>query len=886
MKKDPRFRFPWRNDRQIRAEVEEEIAFHLDMRTEELIRAGLDPNAARAQAEHEFGDSRAAGEALQTTDREAERRARRTEWLAGLRHDLRLAMRRLVRSPGFSIVAVLTLALGIGANTTLFSVVHAVLLRPLPYPDPDRLVVLWQDHQGRGGEAEQDFNRPDFQELRERTRSIVQVAAVYPRDAALSHEGHAERVSMPIVSHEYFDLFGVQPALGRLFRSEDETRSGDEVVVLSHSLWQRRFGADPKLVGRSVVLDDEPYTVIGIAEAGFRPPEGESDLWATYSPDPTGASWRFYTLRVFGRLSGDAGLEEARAELDALSSHLAEDYPGRNQGVSLRVESLRERVVGSTSTALWVLFGAAGLVLLLACANLANLLRSRAAVREREFAIRAALGAGRGRIVRQLLTESLVLAGLGGLLGIGVAYLGVHLISVLVPADMPRLDEVSINAPVLAFAVVLSVLTGIVFGLAPALRAASSDLRGGLRPGAAGNRNVAGDRRGDGLLVVSQVAIALMLLAGAGLLMGSFVRLLSVDPGFDPTNVLTVEFSAEGSRYRERSQVVAFYNQLEEQLAAVPGVQSVGSVTALPLADESSEVALQVEGRGDLPTEEQPRAHYRFASPGYFRTMGIALRAGRPFSGRDRLDAPGVAVVNETLARRLWPGNDPIGMRFSPEWYPDRSFTVVGVVADVRHHGLDESPLPEIYFPAEQLSGGAAFRTLVVRTASDPLRMAARVRDAVRDLDPGMPVDSISSMEGRLGDSVAMPRLYLLLFGLFAALAVGLAALGIYGVLSATVVRRTREIGIRMALGSKAGDVLRLVFWRSLALTGTGIILGIAGSLVLTRMMRSMLYEVTPTDPLTFGGVTIVLAAVALLASYIPARRATRVDPQIALRAE
>lgn len=880
------FRLPLRRRDLTERDLDEEIRLHLELRAEQLQSEGMSPEAARAEAMRRFG---LRAESRQTLQRAAYRRngwVQLREWISGVEHDIRHAVRLLRKSPGLLALPVLTLALGIGANVGLFSVVHSILLRPLPYPDADRLVVLWQDHQERGGTAEENFNLPDFSEVRTRSRALSAVAAVFPGDAALTGEGAhgAERLATPDVSHGYFDLLGVRPETGRLFRPEDETPTGEPLAVLSHDLWRRRFGADPRMVGRSIVLDGEPLTIIGVAEAGFRPPEGESDLWRPLRTDPTGASWRFRVLRVYGRLSPGLSLEQAREDLEAVALQLASEYPERNASVRFRMEGLHERVVGSVRTPLWVLLGAAGLVLLLACANLAGLLLARSAVRERELAIRAALGAGRGRIVRQLLIESLALATVGGLVGVGLAYVGLRALVRLAPAGMPRLDEVGVSGSVLAFAVALSFATAIAFGLAPALRVAWSDLRGALSGGGAGDRGSTGSERGRGALVVGQVALALVLLVGAGLLAGSLAHLLSIDPGFNPSNVLTAELRAPRSRYPERSQVAAFYNQLEERVAALPGVRSVGSVTVLPLAGESRDMSFRVEGRGERSGEGEPRAHYRFASPGYFRALRIAVRAGRVFTPGDRSDAPGAVVINETLARRLWPGDNPVGQRIRPEWSQDEWFTVVGVVADVRHGGLDQRPLPEVYFAAEQLAGAAAFRSLVVRTDSDPLRVANQLREVVRELDPAMPLDNVSSLEARLDDAVAIPRMHLSLFGLFAALALGIAALGIYGVLSAAVVRRTREIGIRMALGGRRRDVLRLIVGRGLALTVTGAVLGLIGALALSSLMRGMLFGIAPIDPLVYGGMLLLLVGVALLASYLPARRAADTDPMIALR--
>ena len=687
-------------------------------------------------------------------------------------------------------MAVLTLALGIGANTALFSVVRSVLLRPLPYSASEQLVVLWSDHQARGGEAEGRFNPPDFFYLREQTRALESVASVYRTTSTLTGEGPAQQLSAPMVSHDYFDVLRIRPFLGRFFRLEEETPAMEPLAVLSYDLWRQHFGADPDVLGRAIVLDGKPYTVIGVAPQGFRPPDGKADLWMPTRSDPSGAMRAFHVLHIFGRLAPRISLPAAQEDLDRVAAQLAAAYPETNTGVQIRMRSLHEQVVGPVRPALLVLFGAVALLLLIACTNVAGLLLARAAARQRELAIRAALGAGHGRIIRQLLTESLVLSLVGGTAGIAVAVLAVRGFVQVGPSDLPRMDQIAVDPVVLLFALALTLGTALLSGLLPALRVAQPDLSHSLASSGGGRTTPQRDRSRS-VLVIGEVAIALVLLIGAGLLGRSLVQLLQVDPGFKAAGVLTAELHVPGPRYPEGYQVTAFYSELFQRLSSTLGIEAVGASTVLPLSENHSDVALSVVGRQVAATEQRPRAYQRFIGGEYFRAMGIPLLAGRVFSEQDHPEATPVAILNETLARHLWPGADPVGERIALEWgQGERVVTIVGVVGDVRHGGLDQRPLPEVYLPASQTPRAALTMTLALRVRSDPLRAAPLLREVVWSIDRDVPVEKVASMEQRLAESVAMPQMHLWLFILFAGLALVLAMVGVYGLLSYAVTER------------------------------------------------------------------------------------------------
>jgi putative ABC transport system permease protein len=800
-----------------------------------------------------------------------------------LLQDLRYAFRTLARSPGFAVVAVLTLALGIGANVAIFSVINATLLRPLPYAEPDRLMMLYTRYPD-GGQF--SVSLPDFRDWREQAENFEQMAALSFSSSNLTGaEGEPERVQRANVTANFFPMLGARAEAGRLFLEEENRAGAEPVVVLSHGFWQRRFGGDPGVIGQTINLHGSPFTVVGITPPGFRFQQ-DVDVWTPLNLDgPQGRRSEYLT--VIGRVRPGVTLDQARTEMAAVGQRLAEEYPETNGILAVDVESLHEQTIGGLRPALIALMAAVGLVLLIACANVANLMLTRAAAREREMAVRAALGAGRGRIVRQLLTESLVVALIGGGVGLLLALWGIGALRNARAELIPRFAEVGIDAWVLGFALGLAVLTGVAFGLAPAMQfgrwGLSSSLRSGGR-GMAGQKGACTLRAG---LVLAQVALALMLLVGAGLLIRSFDRLQRVDVGFEPRNVLTTRVALPASQYSEDAPRIAFYNGLLEEVAAAPGVQSAALVSGVPLSGSAGYWSFAIEGRPEPAPGTVVDAQPFAITPGYFQTMRIPVLQGRAFTEQDHAEALRVAIINQEMVRRYWPEGNPIGARITfgdPEDPDTEWMTVVGVVGDVRVTGLTDAPYPQIYTSYPQVALGSM--VVALRTTRDPLSMAPIVRQAVHRLDPNLPVYDVKTMEQWLDEMIAQPRVGTALLGIFAAVALLLAAVGIYGLISYTVAQRTSEIGVRLALGAEPRDVLKLVVRQGMKPVLAGIGVGVVAAWIGTRLIRSLLFGVSATDPLTFAGVVLFLAAVALLASYLPARRATRVDPMIALRAE
>jgi len=800
----------------------------------------------------------------------------------------------LRKNPGFTLIAVITLALGIGANTAIFSVVNAVLLRPLPYAEPERLVALWESNSQRP-ESRNSISYPNFFDWRAQSKSFERMASYYTNDMALTGVAAPVNLRSAVVSPDLFATLGVRPQLGRWFVGEEE-KPGIRAAIVNHGLWQRQFGGDPNIVGRAVTLNGKQFNVVGVMPAGFQYPiEAEPvEVWVTSSIDgeksdpkePAQNEQRgAHFLQAVGRLKPGVTLEQARAEMNVIGANLEKQYPDSNTRHGVKLIPYHNDLVHDYSEALWLILGAVGCVLLIACANVANLLLARATARYKEIAVRAALGANRRRVIRQLLTESLLLGLGGGLLGLLLAWWGTAALIRLIPEDVPRLAEINIDGWVFGFTLLISVVTGVVFGLAPALQASKVELTEAMKEGSRG----AGGGRGRlrGALVVAEIAIALVVLIGAGLLLQTFRRLQQVDLGFDTHNILTATVELPDARYPKPELATAFYRTLLDRVKAMPGVEGVSAVVPQPLSGDMMMISFDIEGR-NIPKGERPVSHFRSISLDYFSVMKIPLLAGRAFTERDDPHSPGVVIVNETFAKRHFPNENPIGKHVKPgialEGEPVWR-EIVGVVKDVKHRqSLGRDYEPEYYLPHAQMPINSM--NLVVRATNDPRSLARSLQLEVQSLDREIPVFRIRTLEQYLGVAVAQPKFNALLLGLFAGLALLLTAIGLYGVMAYSVIQRSQEIGIRIALGAQTGDVLKMVLRQGLKLTALGLLIGLAAAYALTRYMQSLLFGVKPADPLTFAAIALLLVAVALLACWVPARRATKVDPLEALRTE
>ncbi len=829
--------------------------------------------------------------------------------------DFRHSLRLLGKHRGFTAVAVVTLALGIGANTAIFSVVNAVLLRPLPYPGAERLLRVAEQRPGlrspRGGSF---MTNETFHAWRESSQTLEGLAAYGSRSYTLTGQGEPARVRGSIVSPAIFPMLRVAPLLGTLFAQGTDRPGADRVALLSEAAWDRRFARDPAIVGRAMILDGSQYTIVGVLPASFYFPSRDVEIWTPFVVEPPSTKpgeRRVMAFPAIARTKDGESREQAEAEGTTVLQRAPAMVrrppggpgPGPGRGPegadapkpTLRLVSLQDEMVAEVRPALYVLVGAVGLVLLIAAANLANLMLVRGAARQRELAVRAAIGAGRGRLLRQLLTESLVLSLAGGAIGVGLAWWLLRLLPAIAPGEIPRLDEVSLDPRVLGFACVLSMVTGLVFGLLPAWRGARVDVVRAINE--AGVQATGGFRflRGNRLravLVVSELALALVLLVGAGLLLNSFVRLINVGPGYDPDNVITAQINLPRTKYPGPRAQSAFFDAMLDRIRAVPGVKAVGVTNLLPLTRGNIVLSFQPEGQAPPgPDEEPPRASLRVVSPGFFEAMGIPVREGRAIADEDRAGTTPVVVVNEALARQYFEG-PALGRRLN-DFLGAGAFEIVGIAGDVRSAGLDSEAQPEAFVSYRQVPDmmmGPAFGglgvTIVARAEGDPLALVAPLRREVLASDPELPLDDVKTMEARLSASVAEPRFYAAIIGAFAALALVLAVVGIYGVLSYTVSQRSREIGVRVALGARRPDIIRLVLRQGLTLVGVGLVLGLAGSVGVTRFLKTLLFGVTTTDPATFTGISALVVLVALAACYVPARRATRVDPIQALRYE
>jgi putative ABC transport system permease protein len=813
--------------------------------------------------------------------------------------DLRYGARMLLKNPGFTLIAVITLALGIGANTAIFSVVNAVLLRPLPYPEPEQLAQLLSMDMTSGA-RDIGASMPDYREWRKRNQSFAHLAAYRTSDYNISGDEEPERVVGARVDTDFFPLLGVNPAQGRGFSGEEGVYGNHRVVVLSDALWRRRFGDGARLDGQTIRLNGESFTVVGVAPRGFRFPSNDVALWtplAVADNDEFNTRGNFW-LSVIGRLK--PGVTPAQAQNDLVNIHHQLEQEKITSGFYGRVETLAEAAVGDVRRTLLVLLGAVGCVLLIACVNVANLLLARASARASEIAVRATLGAGRSRLVRQLLTESLLIGALGAIAGLLLAWWGVDALVRLEP-DLPRLDTVKVDGRALGFTLGLAVGASLLFGLVPAMGSAGADLSVALKGGGRGGTR---NHRLLGGLAVAEIAIAMVLLAGAGLMINSLLRLQRVELGYETENILTMELALPRAKYPDSQpeQAVGFYRQLVERVKALPGVRNAGVTTALPLTSSDWEKLFTREDRPPKAMNEIPVTRYRQVSADYFDTLGMRLVNGRFLSERDTPDGLPVAVINETASNRFWPGENPIGKVFKlgppeemvpagilPPGFRFIRWTVVGVLKDVKHQELSQPSGPEIYTLTQQnLASGGATRTmyLAVRASSDPTALTAAIRRQAQELDKEQPIANIATMEERHADSLLRTRFNTLLLTIFAAVALTLAMVGVYGVMSYSVAERTREIGIRVALGAQRRDVLALIVKRGMALALGGALIGLGGAIALTRLMTGLLYEVSATDPLTLSAVAVALASSSSLACYLPARRATKVDPMVALRTE
>jgi len=810
-------------------------------------------------------------------------------------NDLRFALRQLAKQPAFSLIAILALGLGIGANTAIFSVVNAVLLRPLPYKAPEQIVSLWGTNPK--DEIKQEVaSLLDFTDWRQQAQSFEALAGFSNTMRILARsDGEPERLSGASVVGDFFAVLGIEPAIGRKFLPQELQEGGPRATILSHALWQRRFGGEYSIIGQQITLSGNQHTVVGVMPPGFQDPAPNAgpsiDFWVPLVATDNPASWnRMRTIRrldflsTIARLKPEVSIKQAQAEMKAIAARLEKQFPDSNTGWSVAVEPLAETLTGDIRPALLVLLGAVGFLLLIACANVANLLLARASARRREFAVRSALGASRSRIVRQLLTENVLLSVIGATAGLVFAWWGMRSLLAVSPGNIPRLSSIGIDAPVMLFTLAVSLLTAVLFGLAPALTVSNLNLNDTLKEGGRSAAEGAGGRRLRSALAIVEIALSVMLLIGAGLLIRSFLRLQEVRPGFNPNHLLAAELALPTAKYAEDQQVTNFYTELLERLEHQPGVQAVAVTTTLPLAGQGDLLYFRMEGRDVALADRQPDAEVRTVNANYFRTMEIPLRRGRLLADDDSIDT---VVINEALARKYFPNDDPIGKRitFNSAKNPNVKWSaIVGVVGDVRQSSLASEPYTQIYGSYRKAARRSL--TVVLRTAGDPKLMANTLRQQVWSLDREQPLYNIRTVDQVLASSVARSRFNTMLITILASVALVLAAVGIYGVISYSVTQRTHEIGVRMALGATAGNVLRLVVGHGLLIASIGLAVGVAAALAVTRIMSTLLFGVSAADPLTYVALVLLLGIIAMIASYIPARRATHIDPVIALRHE
>jgi putative ABC transport system permease protein len=872
----------WLSPRAADQDFEREMQSHLELLTEEHMQRGMAPEEARRAARVRLGGITQ----LKDTNRELQG----LPVLETFLQDARFALRMLRKNPGFTAVVVLTLALGIGANTAIFSVVYAVVLKPLPYAHAEQLVNVFAAN-AQEGIAGTGISYANFVDLRAQSHIFTELAVTQFHQLTLTGSGEPAIVDTSVVTPELFSLLEQKPIAGRAFFPDDGKAGAPPVAILSENLWRASFGADPKIIGSSINLDKRAFTVVGIMPAAFRFPAltSKAQAWIPLQQDPLFGSWLprrgGHWLRVTGRLKPGVSPAQVQAELAAISARLAKEFPAENSGWSIHTLPLQQMIVGDSKPSLLVLLGAVSLVLLIASANIANLLLTRATSRAREMAVRSALGAGRSRIIRQLLSETAVLGLLGGVAGIALAYWGVQSLVSFLPADLPRSDEIRVDHFVLGFAVILSILASCGFGLAPALFAADAHLQTSLREGGRSGES-AGRRRARGLLAAGEIALAMVLLVGAGLLLRSFANLVSMSPGFDPAHIVKADISLPQFQYATPQQWAAFSSELLERVQAEPGMRDSAFVVPVPIAQGKINLGFDIAGSPPWSAGSSRLADYVSVSPEYFRVMGIRLLAGREFNAHDVMSSPRVTMISDALARRYFPNQDALGKRLTFGFPLDSAGPreIVGIVADVRDMELGQAPEPMMYVPFAQAPfwGGA----VVVKSTLGASSVAATLRADVRKIDKDLPVTDVATMPELLQASVEQPRFRTFLLGAFAAMALVLAAVGIFGVISYSVSCRTREIGIRVALGSSRASIVRMILRETLTLTLVGLALGVPCALIASRLAKHLLFGVSASDPATFSAVAAGLATVAVLAAYVPARRAMRVDPMVALRHE
>ena len=807
--------------------------------------------------------------------------------------DIRFGFRMLLKAPGFTAAAVVVLALGIGANTALFSVVNAVLLRPLPYPQPERLVQVWHTppQSSFPGATRFTVSPANYLDWASQNHSFEQMAIYGFMSFNLTGKGEPESILASRVSSNFFSVLRTQPMAGRIFTSDEDSSGHAKVVVISHSFWQSHLGGDPSAIGQTISLNNEPYTIVGIMPAKFgfptsSDPKFQTQMWTPIAwTDKDRAVRGNHNYFVIGRLKLNADLQQAKAEMNTISARLEQQYPADDKGWGASVIPLREQMVGEVRPALMILLGAVGFVLLIACANVANLVLVKTLARQKEIAIRTALGASSGRVLRQILAETMLLSLFGGILGLMVAHFSVRLIVAFLAKQLPFAAEISLDTQVLGYTLLVSLLTGVIAGVAPAFRATKTNLNDSLKTGLGRTDADSGGNRTRSLLVISEMALSLVLLIGAGLMIRSLSHLHNVDPGMDTHNVAITDLQLSRVKYAKTTQQAAFYDQLLQRLRGLPGVESASAIDVMPLSNGGSIQPIAVEGRPLVPMADQPEVAVRVIEPDFMRTMRIPLLQGRMLTNDDTEDRPQAILISDAMAKRIWPGENPIGKRLTMTFFPEKIREVVGVVGNVKQDGLDVAePVATLYLPMAQTPRSSM--TVVIRAAAQPENLASAMANAVHEIDREQPMNDVVAMDTVLADSISQQRFNMLLLGAFAGLALLLAAIGLYSVLAYSVRRRVREIGVRMALGAQRMDVIRMILGQGVRMALVGVVIGVAAAFALTRLMASQLFQVSATDPLTFIGVAAMLVLVAMVACYIPAQRAAKVDPMVALRYE